>query len=341
MSHKVFGIDFGTQMIKIYKKAQGIILHQKSIVAVNTNENMAIAAGDEAYHMYEKSPSTIRVTFPLAHGAVASMEDMTGLWNYIFGKIAMEQKIKGAEFYIAVPCDITEVEKRAFYDVLVASRLHIKKAVLVDKPIADALGAGIDINRSTGVMMVNMGADTTEISILSLGGIVVSKLLPIGGNSIDEAIRSHLSNIEHFSVGSKTAEMIKQYFAGKGKNAPDYEVRGSAIVKGLPHRKNVTASMIWPYIEEYINEVAEAVRTLLERTPPEISSEIIEQGVYISGGTSSIIGVEQLLSEKTGYLMNVCKNAQTTVIEGIGSLIEQPKYAEYYLSKHSHMTLTK
>lgn len=341
MSQKVFGIDFGTQTIKIYKKAQGIILNEKSVVATGGKESIAIAVGDEAFDMYEKAPDSIRVTFPLIHGAVAHMEDMVALWNYAFGQIANEQKMKSAEFHIAVPCDITEVEKRAFYDVLVASKLKIKKAVLIDKPVADAVGIGLDVNQCAGAMIVNMGADTTEISIISLGGIVLSKLLPIGGNTIDKAIRTMVNVKEHFSIGSKTAETIKIFFSEKYQPDAAIEIKGRSIIKGLPDKKQILGETIYPLMEDYIHAIEDVIKSTIERTPPEISTDIIEDGVYLTGGSSCICGIDTILEKRTGLKMNLCKNAQTTVIDGIGKMIEQPKYATYYLSKNGSMTITK
>ena len=341
MSQKVFGIDFGTQSLKIYKKNHGLLLHEKSIVAINSREKTAIAVGDEAFSMYEKAPASIQVSFPLVHGVVAQMEDMIALWNYAFGEIAAASKMKSAEFYIAVPCDITEVEKRAFYDVLVESKLKIKKAVLVDKPIADAIGAGIDINTTAGAMVVNMGADTTEISIISLGGIVISKLLPIGGNSIDKAIRLSLSNKEHFSIGYKTAEATKINFAERYQPDSVFEVKGMNVVNGLPETHTVSGQLVYPFLEEYLVAVSEVIKTTLERTPPEISTDIIEDGVYLTGGGAFICTAARALEERTGLQMHPCKNAATTVVDGLGKIIEQPKYASYYLEKHGSMTITK
>lgn len=341
MSQKVFGIDFGTRTIKIYKKTQGIILNEKTVVATGGKENLAIAVGDEAFDMYEKAPDSIRVTFPLVHGVVSHMEDMIALWNYAFEHIANEQKMKSAEFYIAVPCDITEVEKRAFYDVLVGSKLKIKKAVLIDKPIADAVGIGIDVNQCPGAMIVNMGADTTEISIISLGGIVLSKLLPVGGNTIDREIRSTVNAQQHFSIGFKTAESVKKFFADKYQPEGAVEIKGRSIIKGLPDKKKIFGKTVYPIIDNYVHTIEDVIKSTIERTPPEISTDIIEDGVYLTGGSSCICGIDTILEKRTGLKMRVCKNARTTVIDGIGKMIEQPKYATYYLSKHGSMTITK
>lgn len=341
MSQKVFGIDFGTQTIQIYKKGQGIIFNEKSIVAIATGEKKAIAVGDKAFAMYEKAPGSIRVNFPLHHGVIADMQDMIELWNYAFDLFSKEFKCKTAEFYIAVPCDLNEVEKRGFYDVLSASRLKIKKAVLIDKPIVSALGAGLDIHQTKGSLLVDMGADSTEISVLAQGGIVTSKLLPLGSNIIDAAVRSHLHTKEHFSTGEKTCELIKQYYCAHYPTETVYEVKGRNIVNGLPGKITINGEIVYPVIDSYLNQIAENITAIIERTPPEISGEIMQDGIVLCGGGCQIHNIEQILREKTGLRITICPDPQTAVINGIGKLIEQPGYSSYYLSRHGSITITK
>ena len=188
MASRLYGIDFGTSVIKIYKKNNGVIYDSKNIIAVADSEKI-IAYGDEAFDMLGKTPSNIEITFPVRNGVIADIENMTALLNSVFAELEKKHgKIAGSEFIVASPTDITEVEKRAFVDLVASSDAKTKKIRIVEKPIANALGAGLDVTNANGVMIVDIGADTTEISVLSLGGIVISKMVPVGGNKFDENI---------------------------------------------------------------------------------------------------------------------------------------------------------
>lgn len=189
MAQKIYGIDFGTDTIKIYKKGQGIILIEKNVVSTVGKERRPVAIGEEAYEMFEKVPPSINVSFPLSHGVVSKIDDMIALWNFMGAKISRSRRMKGFQFYIAVPADITEVEKFAYSRIISESESKPKKVCLIDKPIADAYGLGLDVEKANGILIVNIGADTTEISVLSCGGIVVSKLLPYGGKYFDDQIK--------------------------------------------------------------------------------------------------------------------------------------------------------
>ena len=187
----VYGIDLGSNMIKIYSQNSNEILKEKNMIAIR-NKDTVLAVGDEAYEMYEKAPEHIEVSFPVKFGVIADIENMQTLLFNFFNKINEGKKITGSDFYIAVPTDVTEVEKRAFYELVVDSKVKAKNVYVVDKPVADAIGAGLDVTKSKGIMIVNIGAETTEISVLSLGGIVISKAVKIGGNKLDDCIISNV-----------------------------------------------------------------------------------------------------------------------------------------------------
>ena len=209
MSQKTYGIDFGTGTIKVYKKGQGIILLERNVVATVGSGKRPVAIGEKAYEMYEKAPPSINVTFPLSHGVVSELEDMIALWNFMLSALAGHKKFKGGEFYIAVPADITEIEKKAYSQIISGGEGRPRHIFLVDKPVADAYGLGIDVAKTNGSLIVNIGADTTEITVISLGGIVFTKLLPYGGNYFDSQIIKYARKEYHFVIGRKTAEIIK------------------------------------------------------------------------------------------------------------------------------------
>ena len=208
MNNNVYGVDLGTSSFKIFCKTTGKILKEKNTVAI-LNKNQIYAYGDEAYAMYEKAPESIQIVFPVVSGVIA---DYNFLQNMIitFLEDKMKGKVRGSEFVVAVPTDITDVEKRAFYEIFYKSKVRPKSILLCEKPIADAVGLGLDVNQPTGVMIVNMGADTTEISVISLGGLVLSDLLHFGGNRLDESIISFMRKEFNLVIGQKTAKALKE-----------------------------------------------------------------------------------------------------------------------------------
>jgi len=325
MALRTFGIDFGTSTIKVYKKNDGVIIDQKNIIAI-ANRSQVIAVGDEAYEMYEKSPKNITVNFPIRNGVIADFKSMTALLNQMMKQeVGLGGRLGGAEFIIATPTDITEVEKRAFYDLVASSNLKAKKIRIVEKPIADALGAGLDVTNAHGVMVVNIGADTTEVSVLSLGGIVLSKLIPVGGNKIDEAIRNCVKKKYNLYIGDKTAEMIKKELASAIiDEEKTLNVFGRDVVTGLPIETSVSSTFVFESISEYLYNIIDAIKIILERTPPEISSDIIDFGVYITGGSANIKRLDELIHAETELKVNIVEDAANTVVVGLGKIIENP-----------------
>lgn len=326
MTGKTFGIDLGTSTIKIYQKNDGIILDEKNIIAI-ANRKQVIAAGDEAYEMYEKAPVNIAVTYPVKNGVIADIANMLELLNYMFRKISKKTKhFSAASIIIATPSDITEVEKRAFFDLVASSNAKTKNIKIVEKPIADAVGIGLDVTTAKGVMVVDIGADTTEVSIMSLGGIVISKLIPIGGNRLDESIKSFVKKSYNLVIGDKTAESIKNKLATAiPRDEDSMKVYGRNVVTGLPTEVEISQMMVYDSIIEYLHSIVDAVRIILERTPPEISSDIIDSGIYVTGGTAAIKGLDELLGKETGLTINICNNPTNTVVDGLGGIIEDKK----------------
>lgn len=327
MAAKHFGIDFGTSSIKIYKKGEGVVFDAKNIIAV-ADATRVIAIGDEAFEMLGKSPSNIEVTFPVKYGVIADIKNMLALLNLAFEELTKKHgKLNGSEFLIAAPTDVTEVEKRAFFDLVASSVAKPKSVRVVEKPIADALGAGLNVTEANGVMVVDIGADTTEISILSLGGIVLSKLIPIGGNKFDEDIITNVKKKYNLIIGHKTAETIKKALAcGVCPDNPDtIKVFGRDVVTGLPTEKEIDSIFVYEAISEHLHSIVDSIRIILERTPPEISSDIIDSGVYVTGGSANIKLLAELFTRETELDINISLDAANTVINGIGKIIEDPK----------------
>jgi len=325
MALKAFGIDLGTSTIKIYKKGHGIVLNERNMIAI-ADRKKVIAFGDEAFDMYEKAPANIAVSYPVRNGVIADVANMLTLINQFMQRISGGKRPGSADYIVAVPTDITEVERRAFYELIMNSNLKVGNIKIVEKPVADALGAGLDVTTAKGVMVVNIGADTTEISILSLGGIVLSKLIQIGGNKLDEAIKSIVKRKYNLYIGDKTAENIKKKLASA---LPQVEatakVFGRDVVTGLPKEMEVSSDTVYEAIQEYLYTIIDSIRIILERTPPEISSDIIDSGIYITGGSANVFSLDELIHRETELKVNICPNASTTVVNGLGKIIEDHK----------------
>jgi MreB/Mbl protein. len=325
MVQRTYGIDFGTSTIKICRKGQGIVLDERNIIAI-ADRKTVIATGNEAYDMYEKAPADITVTYPVRNGVIADVENMTALLNCFVRKLWGSKRPGSADYIVATPTDITEVERRSFYELIAHSGLKFRRIKIVEKPIACALGAGLEITEAKGVMIVDIGADTTEVSILSLGGIVLSKLIPVGGNKLDEAIKGVVKKKYNLLIGDKTAESIKKKLASALPQVKaSVKTYGRAVVSGLPVEMEVDSQTVYEAIIEYLHNIIDAIRIILERTPPEISSDIIDDGIYITGGSANIFGLGELVSKETGLKVNICEDPANTVAKGLCRIMDEPK----------------
>ncbi len=363
MIGKVYGVDLGTSLIKIYKKGKGIVVSQRNIIAIENNKYV-LAVGDEAYEMYEKAPESVNVTQPIRNGVIADIANMEKLFSEFIKKTSKTGKLQPAEYVVAVPTDITEVEKRAFVDLIEGSQAKVKKVKIVAKPIAACVGAGLNVNDAYGVMMVDIGASTTEVSVISLGGIVISNLIPIGGDTFNEVIINAVKKRFNLLIGNKTAFQLKKRLGNIEKinekltdseklakeveqmleadsedktndaelsddntskiNSKEMKVYGRNFLTGLPQQVTITSDMIVEAMKEPLENIMESIKRILERTPPEISSDIIDSGIYISGGSATIKGIDKLVQEHTGLNVNVCDDPENAVVRGLGEIIENP-----------------
>lgn len=325
MAGKTYGIDFGSSIIKIYQKGEGVILDEKNVIAV-ADRKRVIAVGNEAFEMYEKAPANINVTYPVKSGVIADIANMLSLLNHLFKIVGKGRRLFASEIIVATPTDITEVEKRAFYDLVASSDVKCKRIKIVDKPIANAVGLDLNVTNAKGVMVVDIGSETTEVSIMSLGGMVISKLIPVGGNKLDESIKSYVRKKYNLIIGDKTSEQIKKELASAyPMDERILKVYGRNLVTGLPDEVEISSTMVYDSILEYLHTIVDAIRIILERTPPEISSDIIDSGIYITGGSASIIGLDKLIHKETGLRTNISSDPSNTVVLGLGKIIEDRK----------------
>lgn len=324
MSINAYGIDLGTSNIKIYNGHNDNFFIEKNMIAIE-GKNTLFAYGDSAFEMYEKAPDNITISFPLCHGVIADIRNMQTLIKYFITDIA-KGNVKNSDFYIAVPTDVTEVEKRAFYELIKDSNVKAKRVFIVEKAIADGLGMGIDVKTSQGVLVVDVGYDTTEISILSLGGIVLSRLIKTGGNKFDEAIKAAIRKEYNLIIGSKTAEKVKyavKEMEAQNKNAVVY---GRDIVTGLPVEKGISPELVHASLNEHFNVIVDNIKQILERTPPELGADIYRNGIYLTGGASAVNHLAELIHTQTGLKVNMDDEPMATVVKGLSTIIKDEKY---------------
>ena len=325
MNNNVYGIDLGTCNMKVYCKATNKILNEKNTIAL-VNKNQIYAYGDAAYAMYEKAPESIQVTFPVNRGVIADFDILQTMLQAFLEK-NVKGKLRGAEFIVAVPTDITDVEKRAFFEMFYKSKLKPKSVLLCEKPIADAVGLGLDVNEPTGIMVVDIGADTTEISVISLGGLVLSDLLHYGGNRIDESIITHVKRKFNLVIGQKTAQSMKETLgSGIPGNKDTMVIVGRDVVSGLPIEMEMNGEVVYEAIKDNLNSICNAIKIILEKTPPELAKDIIRSGIYITGGSSQIHDLKVLFKEITGITINTCEEPEESVVRGLVKIVSDSKF---------------
>lgn len=320
MQNNVFGIDLGTNNIKIYNRADDTILVEKNMIAIE-NKNTVFAYGDSAFDMYEKAPSNIHISYPLSNGVIADIHNMEKIVRFFINDLT-GSSIKASDYYIAVPTDVTEVEKRAFYDLVRDANVKAKRIMVVEKAVADGLGLDIDVKNSQGVLIVNVGFDTTEISILSLGGIVLSRLIKVGGQKFDDAIRAAVRKQYNLIIGGKTAENVKISLAELEKAGKGAVVYGRDIVTGLPVERELPTDMIDDSLIEHFYTIIDNIKVILERTPPELAADIYRHGIYLTGGASQVSHLAELIQKGTGLKVNTSENPITSVALGLSRIIK-------------------
>ena len=324
MANNAFGIDLGTCNIKIYNRGDDDVFVEKNMIAIE-NKKTLFAYGNSAFEMYEKAPSNIIISYPLSNGVIADIQNMETLIKYFMGDL-MKNNVRPADYYIAVPWDVTEVEKRAFKDLIKESNVKARKVMVVDKAVADGLGLGIDVKNAQGVLVVNVGFDTTEISILSLGGIVLSKLIKVGGRKFDDAIKAAVRREFSLIIGGKTAETVKTSLLELEEAGTGAVVYGRDIVTGLPVEREIPTSLVDASLIEHFNTIIDNIKVILERTPPELAADIYRHGVYLTGGASQVSRLASLMSKGTGLKVNVSENPVTSVALGLAKIIKEENY---------------
>ena len=315
------GIDLGTATVIAYVKGKGIVLREPSVVAVDRNSGDVLAVGQEARRMLGRTPGNIIATRPLREGVISDYTVTEKMLKYFINKVC-GKFIFAPRIMICIPSQVTEVEKRAVIDA--ASQAGARKVYLIEEPIAAAIGAGIDISKPCGNMIVDIGGGTTDIAVISLGGSVVSTSLKVAGDKFDEAIVRYIKKRHNMMIGERTAEDLK---VNVGCVYPkmqetDMEIRGRDLVTGLPKTVSITSTEMLEALIEPAMMIVDAVHSVLEKTPPELAADISSRGIYMTGGGCLVDGLDKLLQEKTGINVMIAQDAVSCVALGTGKALE-------------------
>ena len=315
------GIDLGTATVIAYIKGKGIVLREPSVVAVNNITGEVLAVGHEARRMLGRTPGNIVATRPLRDGVISDYTVTEKMLKYFIGKIG-GRFLFAPRIMICIPSQITEVEKKAVIDA--ASNAGARKVYLIEEPIAAAIGAGLDISKPCGNMIVDIGGGTTDIAVISLGGAVVSSSIKVAGDKFDEYIVKYIKKRHNVMIGERTAEELKQQIGCVFPKIQDMEmdVRGRDLITGLPKTITIYSSEMMEALEEPAMLIVDAVHSVLEKTPPELAADISDKGIYMTGGGCLIDGLDRLLQEKTGINVMIAEDAISCVAKGTGKALD-------------------
>lgn len=316
------GIDLGTANLLVVVRGKGIVMNEPTVVAINSNGKV-LAVGNEARDMLGRTPGNITAIRPLKDGVISDYTTTLKMLEYIFDKVCGSRRIFHPKVLICVPSGVTNVERRAVVNA--AREAGAGEAMTIEEPMAAAIGAGLPIASPGGNMVIDIGGGTTDIAVISLGGIVLSHSLRVGGNKIDEAIIRHMRNAYNLMIGEPTAEEIKIKIGSAYPLEPELrmEVRGRDMVAGLPKTVEIASEEIRDALTEPIRQIAEKLCNVLEETPPELSSDIIERGITLTGGGALLRGLDQLLYRVTDIPVRVADNALNCVVIGTGRALEE------------------
>ncbi len=333
MLAKRIGIDLGTANVLVYIPKQGIIINEPSVVAV-TEDNRVLAVGEEAKEMVGRTPDTITAYRPLKDGVIADYRVTESMIRYFINKVSGAVRLTRPEVMISVPAGATSTEKRAVIES--TKQAGAKEAYIIPEPVAAAIGADVPIDTAAGNLIVDIGGGTTEVAIISLGGIVAANSVRIGGNRIDQAIGEYIRKKYGLSIGDQTAEEIKIEIGSalKSEKEKTMEIKGRDMIAGLPKTITITANEVTEAIENELEKIILAIKSVLEQAPPELSSDIIDRGMVMTGGGSLLRNLDRLFTKALGIPCNVASDSLLCVAKGTGIALENlDDYKKSALSK--------
>jgi rod shape-determining protein MreB and related proteins len=316
-------VDLGTANTLVYVRGKGIVLSEPSVVAINTNTGGILAVGAEAKKMIGRTPGNIVAIRPLKDGVIADFDTTERMLRYFIQKVHRRRHLAKPRIVVCVPSGITGVEQRAVKDAGYAA--GARKVYIIEEPMAAAIGAGLPVHEPTGNMVVDIGGGTTEVAVISLGGIVTSQSIRTGGDELDMAIITYVKKEYSLMLGERTAEEIKMAIgsAFPSPDEPHAEIRGRDLVSGLPKTIVVSAEEIRKAIEEPVNSIIDAVKTTLDKCPPELSGDIMDRGIVITGGGALLKGLDERLRHETGMPIHLTDRPLDSVAMGSGKCVEE------------------
>lgn len=329
MFGNIYGLDLGTYEIKVYDKKQNTVWKEKNAIAI-ANKKTVFSVGDAAYEMFEKAPFHIEIVFPMKEGVISHFYDMQYLLQNLLKK--ERQFVRGANYIVAVPTDVTEVEKRAFYDLVVHSTAKAKEVRIVERGIAEAVGLGLNVQRSSGIFIVNLGGETTELSILSYGGVVLNKLLKIGGRTIDQTIISAVRYDNDYLIGKQTAEELRKEYGLVTHKNTFLKVAGRNLLNGIPEQREVPVDIVQGAMKDYLDTLVHEIQFLLERTPPEVQRTIHKDGIHLTGGLANLKGLDTYLEDALGIPIHKAAQPEFCTVNGLKEMLQTKALKRYTYS---------
>ena len=328
---KDMGIDLGTANTLVYIKGQGIVVREPSVVAIRDDSKEVLAVGEEAKRMIGRTPGNIVAIRPMKDGVIADFDVTQSMLSYFIQKSAAKKGVVSPRIAICVPFGVTEVEKRAIEEA--ARTAGAKDAFLIEEPMAAAIGAGLRIEEPEGNMVVDIGGGTSEIAIISLGGIVTAKSIRLGGDELDEAIVNYVKKEYSLMIGERTAEDVKIRIGSAYKEVEEMEmeIRGRDLISGLPKTMQISSSEVRDALRDPVNSIVDGIKSTLEKTPPELASDIMENGIMLTGGGALLKGLDKLVKEETGMPVKIAENPLDCVAIGTGKSVEDQEIFEKVL----------
>ncbi len=321
------GIDLGTANTLVYVKGKGVIIREPSVVALRDNKQDVLAVGDEAKRMIGRTPGNIIAVRPMKDGVIADFDVTETMIRYFITKAHKRSRLVRPRIIICVPSGVTEVEKRAVLDA--ATHAGAREAYTIEEPMAAAFGAGLPVHEPTGNMVVDIGGGTTEVAVISLGGIVSSRSIRVGGDEMDESIIHYIKKKYKLMIGERTAEEIKMEIgtalSDESIEEKVKDVRGRDLVTGLPKTLEITSKEIRDALKDPVTSIIDAVKYTLEQTPPELSADIMDRGIILTGGGALLKGLDKLLIQETQMPVHIADEPLDCVVKGTGIVLEEIK----------------
>lgn len=329
---KDMGIDLGTANTLVHVRGKGIVIREPSVVAIENQTGKVLAVGEEAKQMIGRTPGNIIAIRPMKDGVIADFDITQSMLKYFINRAMVQKSLfVKPRIIISIPTGCTTVEERAVREAALSA--GAKEAFLIEEPMAAAIGAGLPVHEPTGNLIVDIGGGTTEVAVISLGGIVTAKSVRVAGDSMDSAIINHLKKTYNVLIGERSAELIKMNIGSALWEGPEefYEIRGRDLISGLPKTVEISSSEIQLALKETVESIVEGIKECLEKTPPELASDIMDRGIVMAGGGSLLRGLDKLIGRETHMPVYVCEEPLLAVARGTGVVLENIEHLKKVL----------